>query len=239
MRLNQFLARCGVASRRKAEEWIRAGRVTVNGTVVQNLSTTIDPERDRVEIEGRELRPPAQFIHLALNKPAGYDVTRSDPHSRKTIYDLLPAEHSKTVGAVGRLDRATTGLLLLTDDGDLAFRLTHPRHGVEKEYLAYGPEEPTPRQISQLMRGVALEDGIARALRAEEAPVKESASPALRIVLASGRKRIVRRMCKAVGFELSLLHRVRVGPIWLGDLAPGQCRPLNADEISALRKASN
>ncbi|MBI3736510.1 rRNA pseudouridine synthase [Candidatus Sumerlaeota bacterium] len=232
MRLNRYLAQCGAGSRRSVEDFIREGRVRLNGAVTREMGTQVDPASDRVELDGKEVRPAESPVYIMLNKPAGYDVTRRDPHSGRTIFDLLPSDLPASVQAVGRLDRDTTGLLLLTNDGELAFRLTHPRHGVEKEYLCFGPRPATRDQLDQLVSGVALDDGLARALKAENV---ETPSRALRMVVSLGRKRIIRRLCKAVGFELTALHRSRVGPIALGDLQEGNSRGLTAHEIAGLR----
>lgn len=243
MRLNRFLARCGLGSRRSVERLILEGHVALNGTTVQELSTRIDPERDRVEVNGRAVRLPDESIYLMLNKPAGCDVTRRDPHAKDTVFDRLPADLHESVQPVGRLDRATTGLLLLTNDGDLLFRLSHPRYEVEKEYIATGSESPSDDQIHRLLEGVDLDDGSAKAIRVERVAeddavggqTEEDRRHSLRIVMHQGRKRIVRRMCDGVGFPLDRLHRVRVGSVRIGKLTIGSHRSLTAGEVHALR----
>jgi 23S rRNA pseudouridine2605 synthase len=233
MRLNRFLAQRGVASRRVAEDFILQGRVAVNGRIVRELATRVDPARDRVCVDGREVRSAGALI-LMLNKPSGYDVTRSDPHSERNVYSLIPAAFRETARAVGRLDRATTGLLLFTNEGVLAHRLTHPSFGVEKEYLAFGAMNPSREQMDRLLDGVSLEDGLAKAVRAEAIPGVRG----LRIVVKLGRKRVVRRMCEAVGYPLNGLHRTRVGPLELGDLTEGRWRELRDLEARMLREAA-
>lgn len=244
MRLNRFLAQCGVASRRNAEKLIEGGRVKVNGDVVRKPAAQVDLWIDKVEVDGSAVRPPVDFFYFLLHKPAGYDVTRRDRFAPRVVYDLLPDSAPDSVQAVGRLDRDTTGLLLLTNDGDLAFRMTHPRFEVEKEYLAFGETRPAKAQISKLLRGVELEDGPARADRVEPISVQHARRlgvgdvehEGLRIVIRQGRKRIVRRLCAAVDWPLVRLHRTRTGPLSLGDLSEGQCRELTLREIAELRK---
>lgn len=243
MRLNRFLAQCGVASRRNAEKLIGGGRVRVNGTIRRLPATAVDSEFDRIEVDGKPVRLPSGLHYLLLNKPAGYDVTKRDPFAKRVVYELLPPDTPASVQAVGRLDRDTTGLLLLTNDGELAFRLTHPRFEIEKEYLAFGEARPTKAQIARLLRGIALEDGPARADRVEPVTVEEARRlglgrmphDGLRIVIHQGRKRIVRRLCAAVDLPLIALHRTRVGAIELGSLQPGALMEMNAKEAAALR----
>lgn len=245
MRLNKFLAACGVASRRGAEKILLEDRVTLNGAPAKNPAVDVDPESDVVKVDGREVSLAGELIYLMLHKPAGYDVTRGDRFAKKTIFDLLDRNLHRSVQAVGRLDRNTTGLLLLTNDGELTLRLTHPRYGIDKEYYAIGERKPTVSQIRMLERGVSLEDGMARAesVKAAEVPKelvpgnREKPAYALRIVLKQGRKRIVRRMCEAVDFPLARLHRSRIGPLKLTGLKPGKSRALLPDEISRLKKA--
>lgn len=244
IRLNRFLAQCGVASRRNSEQLIGDGRVTVNGDVVRTPASRVDPEVDRIEVDGKAVQPPVDFFYFLLHKPAGYDVTRRDRFAPRVVYELLPDSAPDAVQAVGRLDRDTTGLLLLTNDGDLAFRLTHPRFEVEKEYLAFGELRPTKAQVAKLLRGVELEDGPAQADRAEPVSPEQARregmndvkTEGLRLVIRQGRKRIVRRLCAEVGYPLERLHRVRTGPLCLGDLREGKCRRLTAREVAALRR---
>lgn len=224
MRLQKYLAQAGVASRRAAEQLIVDGRVAVNGAVVRTLGTRVDPERDRVAVDGREVRPSATEW-IALHKPAGYVSTRRDPQARPTLYDLLPRELHRLF-YVGRLDADSEGLVLLTNDGDAAHALLHPRFGVERVYEAEVQGDPPPRVLALLLEGVQLEDGIARALRAERlAPGR------VRLTLTEGRKREVRRLLAAVGHPVRRLLRTRYGPVELGSLAPGEWRPLATHEI--------
>jgi 23S rRNA pseudouridine2605 synthase len=243
MRLNRYLALSGLGSRRSVEELILQGRVKVNGAVTRDLATQVDEENDRVEVDEELARAHPEKTYLALNKPEGYDVTRRDPHAKRTVFDLLSPKLDPSVQAVGRLDRPTTGLLLLTNDGELSFRLSHPRYKVEKEYEVFGPKPPERGQIERLIKGVQLEDGFARAARAELIQggggprAKFRFRPGLRIVTHLGRNRIVRRMCEAVAFEISSLNRTRIGPVKLAGLAVGKSRLLGKDEVRELRKA--
>ncbi len=242
MRLNRFLAQCGVASRRNADKIIGDGRVRINGDVVQTAGCQVDTEVDKVEVDGKALHLPVDFFYFLLNKPPGYDVTRHDPYAVELVYDLLPPDLPESVQAVGRLDRDTSGLLLLTNDGDLAFRLTHPSFEVEKEYLAFGKGPPDDPQIATMLRGVNLDDGPARANRAEILSAEQARrlglnhvrNDGVRIVIHQGRKRIVRRLCAAVDYPLSRLHRIRLGPLQLGDLPEGRFRGLTEEEIVEL-----
>lgn len=233
-RVQRALARAGFGSRRTCEELIAAGRVQVNDRVA-SLGDRVDPARDEVRVDGRRVSVDPGLRYLALHKPAGVTTTMRDPHADRDLRGLLPP--GPRVFAVGRLDRDTEGLLLLTNDGDLANRLAHPRHGVEKEYLAEVTGSPTRTQVGRLVRGVRLEDGPARALSAR--PVGRSAGRgAVRLVLAEGRKREVRRMLEAVGLPVRRLIRTRVGPVRLGRLPPGELRELSAAEVRALYRAA-
>ncbi|MFV2006211.1 MAG: pseudouridine synthase [Longimicrobiales bacterium] len=232
MRLQKFLSRAGVASRRQAENLIEGGRISVNGEVVTVLGSQVDPAHDHVMFDGCpvELKAP-RFI--ALNKPPGVLTTERDTRGRRTIYDVLPGDMAG-LRYVGRLDLNTEGLLLLTNDGDVASRLLHPRTGVEREYEATVKGVVTPDTFGRLTAGVTLDDGTARAHRAAVLERRER-STRLTLVLAEGRKREVRRMLRAVGHEVMALRRVRFGPIELGGLAKGEWRELTKDEVRALR----
>lgn len=225
LRLQAFLARAGVGSRRKAEELIRQGRVRVNGKVAV-LGQKVNPG-DVVEVDGKPVEPPRERIVLALHKPRGYTTTRHDPHAQKTVYDLLPSIPG--LHPIGRLDRDSEGLLLFTNDGELTFRLTHPRHGVQKVYRVWTEGGTLPEGVCRrLLKGVMLEDGPAKALACRPAPGGAF------LTLAEGRKREVRRMLKAVGYPVKRLLRVQVGPIRLGNLPPGKWRRLSSEEEKVL-----
>jgi 23S rRNA pseudouridine2605 synthase len=225
VRLNAYLARAGVASRRKSDELIKAGRVTVNGEQGQ-LNTFVEPT-DRVEVDGRSVAP-QRLAYVLLHKPAGVVTTASDPQGRPTVVGLV--EHESRVVPIGRLDADTTGVLLLTNDGELAHRLAHPKYEVEKVYEAQVEGEPGDQTLRRLAEGVELEDGPtapARARRLEPSRVE--------LAIHEGRNRQVKRMLEAVGHPVLALHRSRYAGLTVEGLAPGEWRELSADEVAALR----
>ena len=231
-RLHKYLAHAGVASRRRAEAIIRAGRVRVNGETVTDPARAVDAGADRVEVDGSPVAPPAEGVVVLLNKPRGYVSTVTDPQGRATVLDLVPRELGRLY-PVGRLDAQSEGLLLLTNDGDLTFTLTHPRHGVARVYEVWCEPAPDAERIDRLRRGAVLSDGPARPEAVERAP----AGPWLRVTLREGRNREVRRLCAAVGLNVRRLRRIAFGPLGLDGLAPGAWRRLSATEVEALRAA--
>lgn len=232
MRLQKYLSRSGASSRREGERLIEAGRVRVNGEVVRELGTKVEPGRDRVELDGRALELPG-FRWVMLHKPTGVLTTADDPGGGRTVYDLLP-EAMQGLRYVGRLDRDTEGLLLLTNEGDVLHRLTHPRYEVEREYRAHVGGDVTPAILRRLTTGVELDDGPARAIRAWQSA---GVGPReMRLVLAEGRNREVRRMLAAVGLPVRRLIRDRYGPLRLGSLGAGSWRELTEEEIHKLRR---
>jgi 23S rRNA pseudouridine2605 synthase len=233
-RLQRALARAGFGSRRACEELISAGRVEINGAPA-TLGDRVDPERDDVRVDGRRISVDPRLRYLALNKRRGVTTTMRDPHAARDITRLIP--RGPRVFPVGRLDRDTEGLLLLTNDGDLAHRLTHPRYGVEKEYLAEVEGVPSGRRLARLRRGVELSDGVARAVDARPAGGARGRG-SVRLVMVEGRKREVRRMLEAVELPVRRLVRVRIGPVRLGGLRPGDVRELDAQEVRALYRAA-
>jgi 23S rRNA pseudouridine2605 synthase len=233
-RLQRTLARAGFGSRRAAEELIRAGRVSVNGEVAE-LGRRVDPERDRVTVHGVPIPAHPGLRYLAMNKPAGVTTTMRDPHAADALPRLIPP--GPRVFPVGRLDRESEGLLLLTNDGELAHRLQHPRYGIEKEYLVEVPGRVPPKAIRDLRAGVELDDGPAKPVNAgllQHAAGRSS----LRIVMGEGRKREVRRLLAAVGFPVLRLVRTRVDGIHLSGLRPGASRTLTTREIEDLYRAT-
>jgi 23S rRNA pseudouridine2605 synthase len=229
MRLNRFLASAGLGSRRGVEELIRSGRVRLNGHVVTDLATQVGAE-DSVKVGQRVIRV-QHSIHALLHKPRGYLCTADDERGRRTIFELLPEKWPR-VFHVGRLDRESEGLLLVTNDGDLALRLTHPRHHVEKEYEV-GLDKPfDPAHHEKLLRGFHIVGG-----RAKAEEVTAIRPQLLRIVLRQGLKRQIRLMLYELGYEVVHLRRVRIGPLRLGALRPGEWRLLTARELAALRAA--
>jgi 23S rRNA pseudouridine2605 synthase len=229
-RLQKALARAGIASRRKAEELIRAGRVQVNGVTVSEMGQPVSAQ-DHILVDGKPLQAPPALVYVLLHKPRGVLSTAQDERGRQTVLDLVP--HRERLYPVGRLDQESEGLILLTNDGELTQRLTHPRYEHEKEYRVLVRGAPTPATLRRLREGLLLEDGLIRADEATLLPGREGSW--LRIVLHEGRKHLVRRMCEAVGHPVLRLIRVRLGPLELGALAPGKYRPLTTDEIEKLR----
>lgn len=225
MRLNAYLARAGVASRRAADDLIKAGRVTVNGAPGQ-LNTFVE-SRDRVEVDGTPVAL-QRLAYVLLHKPAGVVTTARDPQGRRTVVDLVP--HETRVVPVGRLDADTTGALLLTNDGPLAHRLAHPRYGVEKVYEADVEGEPDDATLQRLRDGIDLDDGPTAPAR-----VTRLAPSRIELVLHEGRNRQVRRMLDAVGHPVTRLHRATYAGLTLEGLEPGQWRELEPSEVDALR----
>jgi 23S rRNA pseudouridine2605 synthase len=240
IRLQKLLSAAGVASRRAAEQLILERRVTVNGEVVATLGSKADPAHDDVRVDGRRVRVALHFRYIVLNKPKGYVTTLSDPQGRRTVVDLLRGVR-EYVYPVGRLDYDSQGLLLLTSDGDLAARLMHPRHAVERVYEAIVAGSPSDEALEALRSGVML-DGrrTAPALVRRGASIGTRAHPStlLTLTLREGRNRQVRRMCASVGHPVRELARIRMGPIGLGHLEPGRWRDLTADEVKRLQQAA-
>ncbi|CVH76754.1 Ribosomal large subunit pseudouridine synthase B [Coriobacteriaceae bacterium CHKCI002] len=269
MRLQKFLARAGVASRRGSENLMTAGRVTVNGRVVTELGSKVDPRVDEVAVDGRAVRLADGPVTLMLHKPAGYVTTMSDPQGRPTVADLVPTDRHPGLFPVGRLDADTTGLLLFSTDGELGNGLLHPKRHVTKRYLACVEGRPAERELARLRRGIDLDDGPTRpadvrllegaaARRAERlldmppaAPPRSSkeyaavcegraaARSIVRVALCEGRKRQVKRMLAAVGHPVVALHRDSFGPLGLGGLPRGEWRELSAEEVAALHAAAS
>ncbi len=233
MRLQKYLARAGVASRRACEAIILAGRVSVNGVVVTELGTKVVPERDTVEVDGKVVLLGDSQVILMLNKPKGYLTSMSDPFSRACVSDLIPTDRYPGIFPVGRLDCNTTGLLLFTTDGELGNKLLHPREHVDKTYHALVAGHVSPDALRQLESGVVLEDGITSPAKVEVIK-KTKKNTWLSLTIHEGRKRQVRRMCEAVGFPVKELQRVSFGPLSLGDLKQGSYRELTAVECREL-----
>lgn len=230
MRLNRYLALCGLGSRRACEDIILGGSVRLNGRSVRELATVVQPE-DRVSVRGREIRP-ARARHLVLHKPAGCLSSRQSQGGKATVYDLLPRE-AATLPHVGRLDADSEGLLLLSNDGALAQALTHPSRHVEKEYDVVLDRSFPADLVPKLLKGIYLEEG-----RAKAAHVHLEGANKVRVVLTQGMNRQIRRMFAALGFKVRRLTRVRLGPLRLGRLPRGSWRELSPREVEALRRAA-
>jgi 23S rRNA pseudouridine2605 synthase len=238
LRLQKILSQAGIASRRAAEKLIAEGRVTVNGDTIREMGVKADPAADDIRVDGRRVKAPARLRYILLNKPSGYVTTRSDEKRRRTVMDLLGGVRDY-IYPVGRLDYDTEGLLLLTNDGDLAARLTHPRHGVERTYEARVAGLPDDEALERLRKGIPL-DGH-RTLPAVAMMVNQrrrSGDAVLLLTIREGRNRQVRRMCEAVGHPVQDLKRTRIGPISDRRLKPGEWRDLAPDEVMALKKAA-
>ncbi len=226
IRLQKWLSEAGICSRRTGEAWIRAGRVSVNRRVVTELGTRIDPERDRIEIDGNLVRPRRKFVYIALNKPAGYVTSLKQP-GEKLVRDLVSVP--ERIYPIGRLDKASTGLLLMTNDGDLHHRLSHPSFDHEKEYRVVVSEPISDAALKRLAEGVPILGGMTR-----PADVKRLSDRSFRIVLKEGRNRQIRRMLETVGHRVVTLQRVRIATIVLGNLPEGKWRYLTKPEIERL-----
>ncbi len=240
IRLQKFLSQAGIASRRAAEKLILEGKVRVNGVIVRELGTKVDPEVDQVTCAGQKIQIQENESYILLHKPRQVLVTRQDPQNRKTVYELIPSLHS-SVRSVGRLDYDSEGLLLMTNDGELAYRLTHPSYEVKKTYQVLVKQAPAPEKIRHLEKGVEIEGE-------RTAPAKiQKISPALKsrgeesgvwfsVEIHEGKKRQVRRMFEWAGSKVLRLIRVRLGVLSLGNLAPGKWRELTPDEVLKLKK---
>lgn len=240
-RLQKLLSAAGVASRRAAEAMILEGRVTLNGRVVTELGTKADLGKDHVKVDGKLLRLPSVHRYVLVNKPRGFVVTSDDPDGRPTVFSLLRNRIGERLVAVGRLDFDSEGLLLLTNDGALVQKLTHPSGGCRKEYEVKVSGIPTPAQLDRLRRGITLDDGVRTAPAemdvVETTPEKGGAggNAWMRVILGEGRSRQIRRMFAAVGHPVSKLRRVAIGPIRDKALSPGKFRDLEPEEVAALR----
>jgi len=226
VRLNRFLALAGISSRRGAEEYIRNGRVTINGELITDLAKRVSPS-DQVRVDGRAVQR-KEFIYLLLNKPADFITTRSDEGSRKTIYTLLP-ENLSGLAHVGRLDKESEGLLLLTNDGDLAFQITHPKFKLEKEYLVTLDREFQVEDAPKTKKGVYLSEG-----RARFDAIFKVDRQRVRVILTQGLKRQIRRVFAALGYKVRRLQRIRIGPLTDRGLRPGEVRFLSKRQIELL-----
>lgn len=231
MRINRFLSTSGITSRRKAEELVRQGRVTVNGAVVEDLATRIHPRRDRVFVDGKQALRVHEYLYLVLNKPKDTITTMSDERGRHTVMELVRTRDR--VYPVGRLDRNTTGVLLLTNDGEFAHHLMHPRYDVPKMYMVTCDRSVTSEDLRHLREGIRLSDGPSRAVEAFAVPGSRGLGVA--VTLHEGRNRQVRRMFEHLGYGIEKLDRVGYGPVTTEGLSRGQVRPLTRQELRTLR----
>lgn len=234
-RLNKLLAHAGVGSRRHVESLINAGRVKIDGRVVRELGTKVDLAKHKIAVDDHPVKL-ERPVYWLLHKPRGYLCTNYDPARRPRALDLVP-HIPQRVYTVGRLDEASEGLLLLTNDGDLANRLTHPRFGVEKTYLVQVAGNPTPEDLQQLLKGIWLSDGHVKAKRVKRER-RQGESTWLRITLNEGKNREIRRMLARLGHKVIRLRRIALGPVELGTLAAGKSRRLTGVELAALRRVA-
>ena len=233
IRLNKFLAHAGVGSRRHCDELVAAGRVSIDGQPVRELGVQIDPAGHSITVDGRPVQP-ERGVYWLVNKPRGYLCTNFDPAGRPLVVELVPHVPQR-VYTVGRLDEDSEGLLLLTNDGELAFRLMHPRFGVEKTYEVLVAGNPSREDQEQLLRGVWLSDGHVHARRVKRLR-RHGNSTWLQIVLAEGKNREIRRMLARLGHKVLHLQRVAIGPVQLGSLARGKARRMTGPELEALKR---
>jgi pseudouridine synthase len=236
MRLNKYLAHAGIASRRQCDALIRAGRVSINGKVADELGLRIDPRTDRIALDGQAVLAGEERVYYALHKPPGYLTTVTDPFGRPTVMALV-RDIPQRIYPVGRLDNDTEGLLLLTNDGVMSQLLVHPRYGVEKEYEALVHGRPAPETIRKLEAGIPMENRLTAPARVRVGRT-QGEHTWLHIVIHEGRKRQIRHMCSYVGHPVIRLKRIRVGPVCLGTLPPGAWRALTGSEVEALRACS-
>ncbi len=237
VRLQKFLAGAGVCSRRQAEKLIRQGRVKVDGEQVTVLGTRIDPVAQCVTVDGKEISVPTEHTYLMMNKPRGILTTLSDPYGRPAITDLLK-DVPRRVYPVGRLDMDSEGLLFLTDDGELSYRLLHPSFKVPKKYVVTVQGLPSRKDLSRLMSGVEIEKGIRTKPCKIRLLGRKKRQAVMEVILTEGRKRQIRLMFKAAGHPVIRLKRIEMGPLKLGQLGKGRIRPLDEFEIQELRKAA-
>ena len=242
IRLQKILSAAGLASRRAAERLMAEGRVSVNGEVITALGTRADPDRDDIRVDGRRVTIARRRVYLLLNKPRGYVTTRSDPEGRRTILDLIPRVR-EYLYPVGRLDYDSEGLLLVTNDGDLAARLMHPRYEIERTYHARVRGAPDAAALARLARGIVLDGrrtapATVRRLSDNPSARKDDSQATIEITIREGRSRQVRKMCEAVGHPVLRLQRVRFGPIADSTLKVGASRELTPREVASLRRAT-
>lgn len=236
IRLQKYIAQCGIASRRHAEEIIKAGRVRVNGAKITEMGTLVT-DKDKVEVDGKRIKKEKRLIYIMLNKPSGYVSTASDPEGRRTVLDLIEGVEER-IYPVGRLDYDTTGLLILTNDGDFAYSSTHPGKETKKTYIAEVLGLPSNKTLRTLRKGVILDGKATSPADVEVVEIKDKSS-VLKIIIHEGRNRQVKRMCETVGHPVLKLKRTAIGKLTLGNLKPGEWKYLSHQEIKLVRGNRN
>ena len=236
-RLQKYLAQCGVASRRKCEELILQGRVQVNGVTVTELGTKINPEKDKIKFDGKDIRQAQKLVYILLNKPIGYVTTADDQFGRDTVLDLVKVK--ERIVPVGRLDMYTSGALILTNDGDFVYQVTHPKHEIEKTYTVTIKGIVQNSEVEQLRNGIKIDDYITKPARVKILKTDtEKDISRLEITIHEGKNRQVRKMCEAVGRKVLALHRSKIGGIGVKDIELGKWRHLTANEVQQILKNS-
>jgi 23S rRNA pseudouridine2605 synthase len=233
LRLQSYLSKAGIASRRTSEKIIAEGRVKINGQTVDKLGVKVDPDSDKIEVDGKKILLHHDNIYIVLNKPAGVVTTSKDPFGRPTVLDLVKGIKAR-IYPVGRLDKDTEGLLILTNDGDLTYKLTHPKNEIKKTYIVEVKGTLTPKKVRALKEGVVLDDGITAPAKIKPLNTSKN-NTTLKIVIHEGRKRQIRRMCEAVGLSVVYLKRTHIEKFSLGNLKPGCWRYLTNREINYLK----
>ena len=237
MRLQKFLAECGVASRRKCEQLIQQGKIKVNGVIVTELGTKVTPKKDTIIYNGKKLEIENNFIYILLNKPIGYVTTAKDQFNRDTVLDLIKIK--QRIVPVGRLDMYTSGALLLTNDGQFVYKITHPKHEIEKTYNATVSGIVTNKDIEKLQQGVQIENYKTKPAKAKILKIdKEKNISRIQIIIHEGKNRQVRKMCEAIGKKVVALHRSKIGSIEVKDLELGKWRYLTTKEVQSLIQTS-
>lgn len=237
MRINKYIAICGIGSRRHSETYIREARIKVNGKTITDLSTKIHPEKDEVTLDDRIIVPVNNRIYLALNKPTGYITSKTDPFNRKVVMDLINLDY-KTVFPIGRLDYNSEGLLLFTNDGELAYRLTHPKYEIQKHYLVLIKGKLNHDQIKQFREGIMLTEGITSPAQLKWIS-EQNHKNLYKVVIHQGWNRQIRRMFNYLGYNVVELKRIQFGPVSLGSLKSGEYRQLTEKEVQALYKLTD
>ncbi len=236
-RLQKYLAQCGVASRRKCEELILQGRVQVNGVTVTELGTKINPEKDKIKFDGKDIKQAQKLVYILLNKPIGYVTTADDQFGRDTVLDLVKVK--ERIVPVGRLDMYTSGALILTNDGDFVYQVTHPKHEIEKTYTVTIKGIVQNSEVEQLRNGIKIDDYITKPARVKILKTDtEKDISRLEITIHEGKNRQVRKMCEAVGRKVLALHRSKIGGIGVKDIELGKWRYLTANEVQQILKNS-